>query len=391
MSNGSLKVLWVSPTLGQHFGGPTSTMVNGLIAERRGGIDVELATTEAVEGAGHREAPVQRLEADGVKVRLFPRAGLTARDEAWGFSPRLILWMIRNLRKYDVVHLQYVWCVTSIVGVVAGRLAGVPVVLTPHESLTDFDVEVASRHPLLRLFKRILRPLFFRATDQLVFMSRLEERDTPSGAVPSRIVTHAVLEEPVPANESHPRSKHLRVAFLGRNVPKKGIHLIFEAIAARPDRERTITVAGPPGPDEYRVELGELAQRLGIEDRIEWAGYVDDRGSYLREADVLAMPSEYEGFGMVAAEAMCAGTPVVVPALSGVAEIVSEFDAGIVMPVSSAQALDEAFSRLEDDQELAGRLGANGIRAANSALTFAAFAAQTSEIYDGVSRRSSGF
>ena len=377
------RVLWVTPNLSARFGGPTSTVINGLIAEHRAGLDVELATTVDPDESGDR-SPADGLRAAGVKVREFDRTGLTDRGEAWGLSPRLAWWLIRNLRKYDVIHLQYVWCLTSIVGALAGRLAGVPVVMTPHESLTDFDVEVASRHPLLKLTKRLLRPVMFRNVDQLIFMSKLEQKDTPAGSVPAAIVSHAVLEHPVsgPAPESIPEAPGLRIAFLGRNIRKKGIHLILEAVALHPERDRRLTIAGPPAPDEYRAELAELADRLDLDDRIEWAGYVDDRAAYLSAADVLAMPSVYEGFGMVAAEAMCAGRPVIVPEESGVAELVDEFNAGFVMATPSPEALDEAFSALEADPALGGRMGQKGIEAANSRLTFEAFAAATGAIYD---------
>ena len=372
----------MTPTIGTDFGGPTTTVVNGLIAENRTGIRSELLTTV---GPGQRPEsiePATRLAQSGVTGRLFPRTGLVGRGEAWGLSPRLAFWLIRNIRRYDLIHLQYVWCMTSILGVAIARLAGVPVVLTPHESLTDFDIEVASRHPLLKTMKRVLRHLFLGNTDQLVLMSRLEQRDTRSGSVPVKIVSHAVLE--YPAGETGGRSpggEGLRIAFLGRNIEKKGIHLILEAIAMRPDRDRRLRIAGPAGNDEYRREIESLIRRFGIEDRVQWAGFVTDRGGYLSEADVLAMPSVYEGFGMVSAEAMCVGVPVVVPAMSGVAEIVDEFEAGVVMTVSSAGELDRAFARLEDDPELARAMGANGIRAANERLSFEAYARQTADIY----------
>ena len=385
-----LKVLWVTPTLGVKNGGPTSTVVNGLSAENRSGIDSELATTVGPEQLPDSIEPVRRLRENGITVRLFPRSSRKDRGEAWGASLRFVFWLIRNIRRYDVIHLQYVWCLTSIAGAIAARISGIPVVVTPHESMTGFDIEVASRNPDLRMMKRLLRHLYLGSVDQLLLMSRLEERDTNYGPVPVRIVSHAVLERPVSGRARTISSDSgLRIAFLGRNIEKKGIHLILEAIAKRPERNRRVTIAGPPGDDAYRCRLESLIRSLAIEDRVDWAGYVDDRPGYLREADVLAMPSVYEGFGMVSAEAMCAGVPVVVPARSGVAEIVEEFKAGVIMPVASADALDLAFAQLEDDRVLAERMSANGLRAANERLTYESYAKQTGDVYRGLLLRSS--
>lgn len=382
-----LRILWVTPTVGTHFGGPTTTVVNGLIAEKRSGLEPELATTIAAGETTH-DSPIHRLADNGVRVRLFPRTGVISRGEAWGLSLKLAIWLARNIKKYDVLHLQYVWCLTSIVGAITARRAGVPIVVTPHESLTDFDINVASRHPALKLLKQILRHLYLRTANHLILMSRLEERDTRYEPVPVRIVSHAVLEEPAAElPPDTPIDGRLRIAFLGRNIEKKGIHLILEAIAIRPDRDRRLVIAGPPAEDEYKRELEALIERYEIADRVKWVGFVDDRREFLRGADVLAMPSAYEGFGMVSAEALCVGLPVVVPAMSGVAEVVDQFDAGLVMTTSSAAALDEAFTALEEDPSLGSRLGSNGIRAANQVLTFEAFARETSALYEELLRR----
>ncbi|MDQ2622341.1 MAG: hypothetical protein M3Y45_04790, partial [Actinomycetota bacterium] len=81
-----MRVLWVTPTVGPRFGGPTSTITNGLIAENRAGIESELATTI---GRSERESSIpalRRLAESGVSVRVFRRTALTSRGEAWGLS-----------------------------------------------------------------------------------------------------------------------------------------------------------------------------------------------------------------------------------------------------------------------------------------------------------------
>ncbi|HMW45169.1 MAG TPA: glycosyltransferase family 4 protein [Solirubrobacterales bacterium] len=376
-------VLWVSPTVSSSFGGPTTTTVNGLVAEKRAGLNSSLLTTTSGDDR-HQIAPaVERLAANDIKVRLFRRTGLLAKSEAWGFSASSVIWMARNLRRYDLIHLQYVWCITSIFGSILGKILRVPVVITPHESLTDYDIDVASRSRRKRLVKLALRQLYLRTADRLIFMSELEEKDTRSGAVPYELISHAVQEEIAIVK---PRTEDLtpgvlRIGFLGRNIPKKGIDLIIRAIGRNPERHWELAIAGPPGTDEFRDEMARLVRELEVGDRIRWVGFLPERSDLFRACDVLAMPSAYEGFGMVAAEALCNGVPVIVPNRTGVAEIVKEFEAGIVIPEAGVEELENALEVMEDDSTARSRFSENGLRAANSRLSYAAFAAATSKLY----------
>jgi len=382
-----LRVLWVAPTIGAGFGGPTSTIVNGVTAENRAGIASELATTIGSDEAPEAVPAVRQLRENGIEARLFRRTRLFGRGEAWGLSRGLVWWLFRNIRRYDVVHLQYVWCLTSIFGAIAARLGGVPIVVTPHESLTEFDIRTASRNRLLRLLKRILRHLYLRTADQLILMSRLEERDTRCGNVPVIIVTHAVLET-APVSEVKPASTNegLQIGFFGRFIRKKGVHLLVEALARNRDRAWRLAIAGPVGEQDYFDRTRDLAADLGVSGRIEWLGYVPSRRLFLERCDVLAMPSVYEGFGMVAAEAMCSGIPVVVPRQSGVAELVEDYGAGVVMKGSSVSEVEAGLLALDESAGLRQTMGENGLRAAGERLTFTAYARQTGDLYRSLVR-----
>ena len=264
-----------------------------------------------------------------------------------------------------------------------GKAYGIPLVITPHESLTDYDIDVASRSRIKRGFKLVLKRLYLRTADRLVFMSELERQDTGSGKTPVCLISHAVHEQVVPVEPPVGTSaeRPLRIAFLGRNIPKKGIDLIVRAIGRNGDRNWSLDVAGPPGTDEFVAEMKDLTESTGVTEQVNWLGFLDDRKSLFESCDVLAMPSAYEGFGMVAAEAMCYGIPVIVPRLSGVAEIVGEYDAGIVLEESSVDCLEEALRIMDDHPAKRQRFAKQGLVAANSRLTYEAYASSTSDLY----------
>jgi glycosyltransferase involved in cell wall biosynthesis len=110
----------------------------------------------------------------------------------------------------------------------------------------------------------------------------------------------------------------------------------------------------------YLRELRELAERLGIADRVRWAGQRSDVPRVLAAADVHCQPNlGPEPFGIAYVEALYAGLPVVSTDMGGAAEIVDP-RCGILTPPGDAEALAGALRRLAGDAALRARLGAAG-------------------------------
>ena len=173
----------------------------------------------------------------------------------------------------------------------------------------------------------------------------------------------------------------MNIGFIGRNIPKKGIDRLLHALACHPRLAWRLLIAGPPGTDQFVAEHREMSKSLGVDGRVEWLGFVDDKAAFFRRCDILAMPSEYEGFGMVAAEAMSHGLPVVVPKRSGVAEIVSEFGAGIVIGDSGVPRLSAALLEFDEQRQAWPTFSRNGLRAVDQRLTFGAYGSSLRELY----------
>ena len=102
------------------------------------------------------------------------------------------------------------------------------------------------------------------------------------------------------------------IVYLGRlEIAQKGLDLLFEAFARIADDVDEMLVIAGDGPDEQTLK--NLALSLGISDRVQFVGRIasDERFEFLASADLVAMPSRYETFGMVAAESLAVRTPVV--------------------------------------------------------------------------------
>lgn len=137
------------------------------------------------------------------------------------------------------------------------------------------------------------------------------------------------------------------IFFIGRLVPEKGVHVLINAmpivLQQFPDARLLIGGRGP-----CYDELATQAEELGIKPAVSMLGYIDDKHKerLYREAAVAVFPSLYEPFGIVALEAMAAGTPVVVSDVGGLGEIISNQVNGIKVPVDDPEALASAIIKV---------------------------------------------
>lgn len=134
---------------------------------------------------------------------------------------------------------------------------------------------------------------------------------------------------------------------------RKGLGALLESVAALGEPRVRIDLVGAKAPDDYRP----LARRLGLADRLRWHGPTPDVARFHAAADVFALPTTYEPFGLVIIEAMGSGLPVVTSRLAGAADAIIDGVDGLLLedPRDTAQ-LTAQLARLLDSDERA-RMG----------------------------------
>ncbi len=183
-----------------------------------------------------------------------------------------------------------------------------------------------------------------------------------------------------------------RVCFIGRLTREKGIESLIEAAALVAERVPTarFVIAGAPFTidDEIYLEgIKLMTAEIGLTDRVEFPGYVDDVKSLLVGCDMLAVPSRREGLGRVVLEAMAMGKPVVAFATGGLTEIITDGENGLLAAPGDSNALAQAMIRLLGDRDLAGRLGGNGRKTVASEYSSDLVAEKTMALYDEILKR----
>jgi glycosyltransferase involved in cell wall biosynthesis len=157
--------------------------------------------------------------------------------------------------------------------------------------------------------------------------------------------------------------RELVLGIVGGIQPNKGQHVAIEALAklAAEGRAVRLLVFGEPEDAAYRRGLDRLVERLGVGERVEFRGLVQDRGAIYGGIDVLVVASLDEAFGRVILEAFAHGKPVVATAVGGIVEIVRDGDNGLLVPPGDPERLAAAVRRVGDDAELARRISAEGL------------------------------
>jgi glycosyltransferase involved in cell wall biosynthesis len=289
-------------------------------------------------------------------IRHVPLA-LTAVSHGWIEAVASNLGRIRVLRRAirasrpDIV-LSFT-DTTNVLTLCAARLSRWQVVASEHS-----DPE---RHPLPAAWKRLML-VSYRWAAAIVTPNRETREWFPPDL---RARTH-VIPNPVPAGGAAPPGVGggrvgTLVVSVGRLSEEKGHDRLLEAFArvaaARPAWRLLIAGDGP-----LRGELEALRDRLGLQQRVELPGLVQDMGGLLARADLYVLASRREVFPMALCEAMASGVPAVAMEYRpGVREIVRDGVDGVVVPAGDVTALAAAMARLMDDPAERRRLGTRAV------------------------------
>ena len=354
--------------------------MSACVASHRAGVHNTFAFPVAPDAWSAIGPVCERLTGAGVRVCTFPVVTWAPHyGRRWGLSPSLAAWIMRHVRQYDVVHIHGTWGLVQLVALLAAKHASRPSVVTPHESLTSYDV--GHTRPAA---KRRLKQVYLDHGSLFVLSSRLEADDTLPISYSHR---GTVIPHPLPQIEAglgvadSPVARPLVIGFLGRLHDKKNVHLLIRAIALSSCDAR-LRIAGD-GPPDYKAALMSVVSEFGVEDRVEWLGFVarEDRNDFLDSIDVLAMPSRYECFGMSAAEAIARGVAVVVSSKSGIADLVQRYSCGIVAR-PTVHSLAEIFQVLDANRDLVADLAQRGTTAALAELSMTSYGARIRSEYE---------
>ena len=264
------------------------------------------------------------------------------------YSPRQIPVLARLIREYDLVHVHLfpaqLWTV------LAAKQPGsrVPLVTTEHNTWN------ARRKWWLRPLDRWMYPHYKHiacnsdatAEHLLEWCPGIAEK---IAVIPNGISLEA-FENAQPAELDNVPRNLTRLVFVGRFEAQKDHATLLKALLSVPDAHVLLVGDGP-----LRFKIEQLAESLGIRDRVTFLGWRRDVAAILKASDIYVHSTNSDGFGIAACEAMAAGVPVVASDVPGLAELVR--GAGLLFPVGDERALSDAITALIKSPERRQEVG----------------------------------
>jgi glycosyltransferase involved in cell wall biosynthesis len=158
--------------------------------------------------------------------------------------------------------------------------------------------------------------------------------------------------------ERRARRRPLQIVFVGNIAPRKGLDTLVDGLA-QADTDAELTVVGRAVDEAYAASVRRQISDHGLASRVQLAGELPDTelATVLRQSHVLAVPSRYEGFGIVYLEGMSFGLPAIASVAGGATDIVTEGETGIPVDPDDPAAIAEAVTRLGTDTDRLARMG----------------------------------
>ena len=315
-----MKILQVIHSLDPQAGGTTEGLKQLSAALVRQGVTVEVMCLDAPTSPWLRDFPL-------------PLFALGPGRSGYGFSRRVVPWLVKHGAAYDLMIVNGLWQFGSFAVWLAAQKTGLRYCVFPHGML---DPWFKRQYPLKHLKKWLYWPWgeyrVLRDAAAVFFTSEEERREAGKSfwlyrchgeVVGFGIDRPAVNPEAVRTTffEKHPQLLGKRLfLFLGRMHEKKGCDLVLQAfrgmlspLAPQKFSDLHLVMAGPED-NAYAAEMVQLTRTLALEKQVTWTGMLmgDLKWGAFHAAEAFILPSHQENFGVSVVEALACGCPVLI-------------------------------------------------------------------------------
>ena len=366
-----MNVLHVISSVNPETGGPIEVINSSASILAEHGCHQEILSLNSPHDAWTKTAALP-LHAMGIRNPRY--LGLRTKIPwlRYGYTPHFVPWLKKNAARYDAIIVHGLWNYVALGSWRALGKGETPYFVYAHGMLDPYFNKI---QPLKGAAKQILwwfsegrliahaRNVFFATEEERRLAHRsfwpfrcrdlvvaFGTKDVAGNAAAQIAAFHAV----VPQVADLPF-----LLFLGRIHPKKGCDLLIQAFAQVANDHRVDLVIAGPDPAGWGNKLRAMAAELGIADRVHWPGMLsgDLKWGAFHAAEAFVLPSHQENFGIVVAEAMACGKPVLTTDMVNTWREVQDSGAGLIAndDLEGITALLEQFLALSTEDKQAMR------------------------------------
>jgi len=304
------------------------------------------------------------------------------------------IWRLLRREKPDLIHLNS--SKMGGLGALAGRLAGVPIIIFTVHGLASNEVRPVWQKLLINISHWLSFVLCHRIITVADYLKNQIEtwpglRDkvtTISNGLPAiKFFERSVSRRIIWSNQDGPVSnKKIWIGTIAELHPNKGLDFLIEAFAATVRALLGDSLGWSLqlviiGEGEERSRLAQLIKAKRLEDRIFLPGRIEDARAYLKAFDIFALTSRTEALPYVILEAGAAGLPVVASEVGGLPEVIPEAEYGILVPPGNIEELKKSFLFLLKKLPYRRAAGANLRRRIHADFSLKQMVAQTIAVY----------
>lgn len=369
-------------------------MVLGLSsALAQAGIEVTILTTDSNGDVGQAPLDVPLgvpIDQHGYQIYYFRCSPF----RRYKFSIDLFRWLANNAQNYDLAHIHALFSPISSIAATIARSRQLPYILRPLGTLDPADLQ--KKRTLKRFYAAMLERPNLAGAAAVHFTSDQEAKVSDRFGTFTRdlVIPLGVSlppAEPIAIREKYgiPADRPI-VLFMSRIDPKKGFDLLLPALSAIDQPFHFVLAGGNPQDPEYEAQIRAQIEESCLKAKTSIVGFVtgSEKTALLQAADLFVLPSYYENFGIAVAEAMMAGTPVVISDQVHIWGAIAQSESGWIS-TCNVQALTQTLRVALSDRAEQRRRGDNAQAYAQTHYSWNAIALQMILTYSKLQRSSS--